>query len=300
MEWTQALRTAINYIEAHIREKISLEDVAARVHLSPFYLQKGFEIVTGCSVTRYIRCRRLYLAALDLAAGHGKVIDAAYRYGFETPESFTKAFVRFHGATPTQVKRDHSKIKPFFPLKITISVQGGEIMEYTVERMEGFRVIGFEREFSFDSAYAEIPKFWDEFSAQYLQPLFSGKEPETPQELAICENMIGEYGVCVDDLTEEKPGVFRYLIAGKYRGGPAPEGMTLFQFPALDWAKFPCRGPMSGALQSVNTKIFNEWLPGNPEYEIAMAANVEWYAGEGETDGDDYEAAIWLPVKKKK
>lgn len=57
---------------------------------------------------------------------------------------------------------------------------------------------------------------------------------------------------------------------------------------------------MPGTLQSVNTKIFNEWLPGNEEYEIAMGANIEWYSAEGNTSDADYESAIWLPVKRKK
>lgn len=298
MEWTETFRQAVGYMETHLLDPITVEDVASHVYLSPFYLQKGFEIMTGYSISRYLRCRRLYLAALDLAANNGKVIDIAYRYGFETPESFTKAFTRFHGATPTQVRADHRRIKPFFPLKIAVSVKGGEEMEYTVERMKGFKIVGVEREFTFDSGYQEIPGFWDEFSAQYLRPLFSGKEPETPREKAVCSFLIGEYGVCIDDTG--KPGVFRYLIAGKYTGGPVPKGMTTFEFPDLEWAKFPCKGSMPGALQSVNTQIFQEWLPGNPEYEIAMGANIEWYAGEGDVSDMDYDAAIWIPVKRKR
>lgn len=295
MEWTEALRRAIAYMEKHLLEPITPEDVAAHVFMSPFYFQKGFEIVTGCSVSRYLRSRRLYLAALDLAADKGRVIDIAYRYGFETPESFTKAFSRFHGATPSQIKADNRRIKTFLPLKITVSVQGGAEMEYTVERMSGFQVIGFQREFFFDSAHLEIPKFWDEFSSRYLGPLFSGKEPETLEEEAVCRHRIGEFGVCIDDGTG---GRFRYLIAGAYQGGPAPEGMTLFSFPDLEWAKFPCPGSMPGALQSVNAQIFNEWLPGNGEYRIAMDANIEWYAPGGDTDCADYEAAIWVPVER--
>lgn len=295
MEWTEALRRAIAYMEKHLLEPITPEDVAAHVFMSPFYFQKGFEIVTGCSVSRYLRSRRLYLAALDLAAGKGRVIDIAYRYGFETPESFTKAFSRFHGATPSQIKADNRQIKTFLPLKITVSVQGGAEMEYTVERMNGFQVIGFQREFFFESAHREIPKFWEEFSSRYLGPLFSGKEPETPEEEAVCRHRIGEFGVCIDDGIG---GRFRYLIAGAYQGGPAPEGMTLFSFPDLEWAKFPCQGSMPGALQSVNAQIFNEWLPGNGEYRIAMDANIEWYAPGGDTDCADYEAAIWVPVER--
>lgn len=295
MEWTESIRAAVAYLEAHIREEIDPEDVARAAGVSPFYLQRGFEILTGFSMGRYLRSRRLYLAALDLAAGKGKVIDVALRYGFETPEGFTKAFTRFHGATPTQVVRDHSRIKTFFPLKIVISIQGGNSMEYTVEKQEAFTLIGFAREIAFDDGYEDCPAFWEEFIPKYLTPLFQGKEPETPQEQAVCRHGVGEFGVCLDGGSGES---FRYLIAGTYRGGPVPQGMELVEFPAMEWAKFPCRGPMAGALQSVNTQIFREWLPGNPEFEMAMAANLEWYAPGG-TDDTDYESAIWLPVKRK-
>lgn len=295
MEWTETLRSVIDYMEEHIREPITAEDVAAHVYVSPFYLQRGFEIVTGYSISKYLRCRRLYLAALDLALDRGKVIDIAYRYGFETPESFTKAFVRFHGATPTQVKKDRRLIKPFFPLKVTISVQGGESMEYTVEHKEKFTVVGFARNFRFESSYQEIPAFWEEFSAQYCTPLLSGKEPQMPEEKAVCTHGIGEFGVCVDE--GGVPDEFRYLIAGRYQGGPVPEGLELFEFPAMDWVVFPCRGPLPGTLQAINTKVFQEWLPGNTEYRITMDANIEWYSN-GETDSDEYQAAIWVPVEK--
>ena len=77
-----------------------------------------------------------------------------------------------------------------------------------------------------------------------------------------------------------------------------PEGMKIFDLPELEWAKFMCTGPMPGALQSVNTKIFRKWLPNNPEYEIAMGVNIEWYF-EGDTRAADYKSAIWIPVKRK-
>ena len=99
MEWLTSIRTAIDYMEEHLTDNISAQDVADRVYLSPFFLQKGFSLMTGYGIGEYIRNRRLYRAALDLKETDDKVIDIALRYGYETPESFTKAFSRFHGAT---------------------------------------------------------------------------------------------------------------------------------------------------------------------------------------------------------
>ena len=110
MEWLSALRAAIDYMEKHLTDDISAQDVGEQVFLSPFFLQRGFTLMTGCGIGEYLRNRRLYQAALDLQRTDEKVIDIALRYGYETPESFTKAFSRFHGATPSQV-RDGAAIR---------------------------------------------------------------------------------------------------------------------------------------------------------------------------------------------
>ncbi len=296
MEWMESLRKSIEYMEGHLEDDISADEVAKEVCMSSFYLQKGFGIMTGYTIGEYLRNRRLYLAALDLIADRGKVIDIAFKYGYDTPESFTKAFTRFHGVSPMQLKKDSTQIRTFLPLKITISIQGGNNMDYSVEKMNGFRVAGFEREFSYENAYEEIPKFWDEIMGKYVMPLFNKEAPETDMEKFICDTMFGMFGVNIDDLPDRSK--FRYMIAGEYHGETVPEGMKVFEFPDMEWAKFRCVGPMPGALQSVNTRIFKEWLPGNPDYDIAFGASIEWY-DKGDPSAADYETGIWLPVKSK-
>ena len=298
MEWVESIRTAIAYMEHHLLEEITVNDVAENVYMSPFYLQKGFKLMTGYTIGEYIRSRRLYLAAIDVVAGGKKVIDLAYKYGYDTPESFTKAFKRFHGVSPSGMQGDTGKIKVFLPLKITISIQGGTDMDYVVEELKGFKVIGFVREFSYDTAYQEIPKYWDEIYNTYMMPLFSKERPENEIEQTISECMIGMYGISIDE--NDMQSTFRYMIAGQYTGGKVPEGMSVYEFPDMEWAKFSCVGPMPGSLQSVNTKIFNEWLPGNPEFEIATGVSIEWYSDDKNTKAADYRSEIWIPVKRKK
>lgn len=297
MEWTETLRRTVDYLEEHLLEDGAAEGAAQAVHLSPLYLQRGFKLVTGYSMGEYVRDRRLYLAGLEAIAGREKVIGLAYKYGYDTPESFSKAFSRFHGVSPAQLRQHPERLVPFLPLKITLSIRGGQGMDFTVEKMESFQLIGVEGEFSPETSYQELPRFWDKFISAHCAPLWAGKAPETALEKAICECNIGEFGVCIDDCAS--PGRFRYLIAGQYDGREAPEGLTVFTLPALEWAKFRCSGPMPEALQSVNTKIFQEWLPGNPEFEIAYGANIEWYSTEKETSAADYESEIWVPVKRK-
>ncbi len=298
MEWLTAMKKSIGFMEDHLCDDISADDVAEEIFMSPFYFQRGFKILTEMTPSEYIRNRRLYLAALDVLDGKEKVIDIALKYRYETPESFTRAFTRFHGVSPVQLKNSPKSLHVFLSLKITISISGGNKMEkldFTVGPMFGFKVIGFERIFDPETSYSEIPEFWDELHEKYLGAVWSGKKDLSEIERAVKENCIGEYGVCIDDIGG---GKFRYLVAGKYCGGKVPDGMTLFEFPDLEWAKFKCVGPMPEALQSVNTRIFKEWLPGNPDYEMSAGYNIEWYDF-GAINGDDYKSAIWIPVSKK-
>ena len=297
MEWLSCIRRAIDYMEHHLGDDISAQDVAEQVYLSPFFLQKGFSVLTGMGIGEYIRNRRLYLAACELMNSEDKVIDIALRYGYETPESFTKAFTRFHGATPSQV-RAGAAITPFLPLTIKLSIQGGTQMDYKIAPRFPFKVIGFQKVFDTESSYREIPAYWDEICEKYAKNVYAGNAPANPYEQALVDNCIGEYGVCIDDIGG---GKFRYLIAGKYTGGDVPEGMVVYEFPRGEWAVFNCIGPNPETLQRVNTQIFREWLPGNPEYELCGNATVEWYdCVNGEMTDPDYHSAVWVPVRRRR
>ena len=296
MEWLSSIRKAIDYIEKHLEEDIGVKDVADEVFLSPFFLQRGFSVMCGCSIGEYIRNRRLYESALKLKNTEDKVIDIACRYGYETPESFAKAFSRFHDATPSQV-RDGAPVRMFLPLTISVQVQGGNQMDCKIVTLFPFKVIGFEGVFDNETSYARIPEFWDEICEKYANNIYAGNEPANPYEKAIMDNCIGEYAVCIDDLGNDS---FRYLIAGRYTGGEVPEGMTLYEFPKGDWAIFDCIGPVPDSLQALNARIFREWLPGNPDYELCGNANVEWYDTiHGEMSDPDYHSAVWIPVRRK-
>ena len=296
MEWLSCIRKTIEIIESDLGCEFSVEDIAGKVFVSPYFLQKGFAIMTGYTLSEYSRGRRLYEAALELQTSDKKVIDIALDYGYETPESFTKAFTRFHGLTPIRV-RAGEPFRTFLPLRISISVQGGNSMDMKTTKMFPFKLIGFEREFTYENAQSDIPKFWDELCEKYAANVYAGNPPANAWEKALVDNCIGEFGVCIDDLDG---GRFRYLVAGRYTGGEVPEGMTVYEFPGGDWAVFDCFGPAPEAIQQMNSRVFNEWLPGNPDYELSGNASIEWYdCINGEKTDADYHSAVWLPIRKK-
>lgn len=291
MDWTESLRKTIDYIEKHLLEDIDKSELGQEAAISPFYLQKGFKLMTGITISEYIRNRRLYLAAQDILLRNEKIIDAAFRYGYESAESFTRAFQRFHGISPAGIRKNPSKIKTYLPLKISVSITGGDALECSVEKMDAFKMVGFCRRFDFETSYQMIPLFWEEFCAAYMQ----GNGPEESRQI-VSRCRIGEFGLCAG-----RPGDasgFDYFIAGIYDESELPDGMAVYELPATEWAKFRCTGPLAGNFQALNTRIFNEWLPENNEFEIAAGMNLEWYSC-GDTAANDYESGIWIPVKRK-
>lgn len=147
--------------------------------------------MTGMGISEYIRNRRLYLAACELQNTDDKVIEIALRYGYETQESFTKAFTCFHGATPSHVHAGVA-IKPFLPLMIKLSVQRGYQTDYKITPMFPFKLIGFQKVFDIETSYQEIPAYWDEICEKYAKNVCAGNAPANSYEQALVDNCIGE------------------------------------------------------------------------------------------------------------
>ena len=128
MEWITGIQSAINYIEDHITEELDYEEIAKESFSSPFHFQRVFSILCGYTLGEYIRNRRLTLAGAELANTQEKVIDVAYKYGYDNPESFAKAFQKFHGILPSQARSNGSRLKSFSRLVLKFSMEGGNVM----------------------------------------------------------------------------------------------------------------------------------------------------------------------------
>lgn len=92
MDWQDRMNRAIAWIEPHLTEEIAWEDAAREACCSLFHFLRMFEVITGLTTAEYVRRRRLSLAAMELASGDAKVIDAGLRYGYDSPDAFARAF----------------------------------------------------------------------------------------------------------------------------------------------------------------------------------------------------------------
>lgn len=285
MEWIESIKKAIDYIETNITEDLTIDSISKHVFISSFYFQKGFSMLCGFSVAEYIRDRRLSLAGNDLISSDEKIIDIALKYQYSSPDSFTKAFTRFHGVTPSALRKDKKMIKSFAPLKINISLEGGYIMNFKIIEKDAFTVIGVSKVFKYENMKKEIPIFWQEH--------YQSEKSKT-----IC----GMYGVCID--TNSGTDQYEYLIADTYRINQEVSSDYVTRcIPKHTWAIFACKGAMPASLQATNHKIYTEWLANCKDYEIAAGYNIEMYTDpakypKGNHD-ENYYSEIWIPVKRK-
>lgn len=287
MSWIESIQKAINYIEEHLHETITMEQIAQEVNASVFHFQRTFSILTDMSIADYIRRRRLTLAAQELINTDSKVIDIAYKYGYDSPEAFTKAFRKQHNVTPSEVRKQQGPLQSYNRLIIQVTLKGAEPMKYNIVEKEKFQVVGVKRTYNCQTGenLQGIPQFWNELNGQGMdKQLFTLNNGQIK----------GVLGVCVPDENYKDNSLIDYWIATDHVG-EVPENMLAMEVPASKWVVFEVRGPMPDAMQNAWKKIFSEWFPSNP-YEPAGTAELEVYTDEDPTSENLY-SEIWIPIK---
>ena len=105
MNWMQCMDDALRYLEDHLTDEIDLGVAAQKAGCSVYNLQRIFSFLVGQSPSEYIRGRRLTLAAEELHSTNGRILDIAVKYGYESQEAFARAFLKFHGVTPSAARK---------------------------------------------------------------------------------------------------------------------------------------------------------------------------------------------------
>lgn len=287
MNWTEGIQQAINYIEDNLDKELDINDIAAQAACSAFYFQKIFGIMCEMTVGEYIRSRRLTLAGSELSNTDIKVIDLALKYGYESPESFTRAFTRFHGITPTKA-RHGGRIRSFSRFKVQIILKGGNTMDYKIVEKEQFTVLEkVERHtVSGGGNLKSIPEFWER----------SHKDGTVQTLLRNASDRSFVFGICYGSGQNDCEH-FDYGIAVECAPDTvAPEGYRISVIPARRWVVSECVGVMPDAIQQLWQDMCSELFPTSglkPTYEM----DIEAYPA-GEMDSPDYRSQIWIPIEK--
>ena len=235
--------------------------------------------------------RRLTLAGEELLSTDAKVIDVALKYGYDSPESFSRAFTRFHGVSPSAVRKG-AAIRSFSRICVKLILTGGSIMEYRIEKKQAAKIICRRREFTKpgdDYTNREIPEFWNECGRDGSIQKLCGYIKDSAQ-------FKGLLGVCFS--TEMTDSGFPYGIGAEYDGESDPQDFEIVEIPAYTYAVFTVRGRMPDAFRETYRKICTEFFP-QSGYEYGNGVEIEVYPS-ADVQNHDYTCEIWIAVKPKK
>ena len=289
MNWINGIQKAIVFFELNIEDgdALDINKIASQANCSEQYFRKLFTIITNLTVSEYIRNRKLSLAGEELLYYDSKVIDVALKYGYETTESFTKAFTRFHGNTPSNIKHTSSGIKSFNKICLKISVEGGNILDYQVVNHDNIRLLC--RTQFFDSSSAE-KNFID--IPDYVRKCYADEKFRALYDLSN-EEFNGKVIAYRDFKDCENDNIMRYNLGVAYDGKDIPEGYHVIEIPAFQWIIFTCKGERPKALQELWYRVYTEFIPSST-YELYDNITMEVCSFFVNED----ICYLWIPVRQ--
>ncbi|MBQ2667410.1 MAG: AraC family transcriptional regulator [Clostridia bacterium] len=293
MEGYTLLQQAIRYIEDHLLEDLNFETVAREVHMSGYEFHRAFRYLSGMTVTAYIRNRRLSLAGQELLETNTRVTDIALKYGYETPESFTKAFTRFHGTAPRNARQAGTPLKLFQPLVVKLIMEGGKTMDYRLEHTKAKEFIALVRSFPNSIASEpdnqDIADFWGEPETRVLVDRLRALRPIGKKDLfGLCSPKDADtfdYGIGV--LVDSDTAHFDADVLLR-------EGYSLWTVEPGTFVVLECLGETGDSIEKMWERFYKEFLP-QMGYKAAQKTDFEVYLEKGRPG---LFCELWIPVEK--
>ncbi len=303
MDWIIGIQHAIDYIEDNLTETIDYEEVAKCCYSSSYHFQRVFSILCGFTLGEYIRNRRLTLAGRELATTNSKVIDVALKYGYESPDSFAKAFQKFHGILPSQARMGGSNLKSFSRLVLKFSLEGGTTMNYRIETKSALTLIGYKRRFT-GTPYASLrqQQEGDFFkTTRAHQWMLKGMSNDKMSDYCVLSNFDDDgYDFYISVTTDayERENLYNSDITGiNFMDKFGFEEIVIPERTYLVFETEKTKMPIPEYFE-IRKQIAAEWLS-NDEYQIVNAPELAIYHW-GITGGyTGRTIEIWIPIEKK-
>ncbi|WP_206207773.1 AraC family transcriptional regulator [Virgibacillus profundi] len=290
MDSLKNMNDAIKYIEENLTDEIDFKAVARLAHCSEYHFKRMFSFLAGITLSAYIRRRRLSLAALELNNSNNKVIDVAIKYGYNSPDSFTRAFQNLHGITPSEARNNGHQLKAYPLMTFQLSIRGGNEMNYRIEQREAFNIVGLMKRvpIMFEGENPEISAMWKSLTMEKIDQLkkLSNVEPI---------GMIQASTNFSEGRMEEKGELDQYIGVATIQG--CPENFSKLEVPALTWAIFESTGPFPSTLQETWGRIYSEWFPSS-NYQVTEGPEILSIKTKDLTSST-VKSEIWIPVSKK-
>ena len=290
MDSLKKMNEALNYIEENLTNDIVLKEVARLAYCSEYHFQRMFSFLAGVTLSEYIRRRRLTLAAFELNNSNLRIIDVAIKYGYNSPDSFTRAFQNLHGITPSEARNNGQSLKAYPRMTFQLSIKGGNVMNYRIEEKEAFRIVGIKKRVPivFHGVNPDIASMWESLNNETIKQLKNISNVEPIGLLSASTNFS-------EGRMEEKGELDHYI--GVATTIECPTNLTHLEVPASIWAVFQSIGPFPDTLQKIWGRIYSEWFPSS-KYEQKEGPEILWNADKDITS-PNFRSEIWLPISRK-
>lgn len=165
----QNMNEAINYIENNLQEKISYKKIAEILGVNEYTMKILFSVLCDVSIAEYIRNRRLSSAGLELCTTDEKIVDIAIKYQYDNATSFSRAFTKFYGMKPSEVRENQNNLK-VYP-KIIFSEKEIKVpkIEYSIVQRNPVILYGKGIKTTHKEIEKDAPKFFREMIDNYKE-----------------------------------------------------------------------------------------------------------------------------------
>ena len=290
MDSLSSMNNAMVYIEEHLTDDINYSEVSKIAYCSEYHFKRMFSFLSGISLSEYIRRRRLTLAALDLKDRDLRIIDVAVKYGYNSADSFSRAFHSIHGILPSEARSENAQLKAYPRMTFQLSIQGGYKMNYRIVEKEAFKLVGFKKRVPvvFKDVNPEIAKMTERLTLEVIKQLKAISNVEPTGIISASTNFS-------EGRMEERGELDHYI--GVATSSDETSEFDVLKIEASTWAVFESIGPFPKTLQNVWGRIYSEWFPSSG-YEAAPGPEILWNESP-DTGNPKYRSEIWIPVKKK-
>ncbi|HET7658475.1 MAG TPA: AraC family transcriptional regulator [Bacillales bacterium] len=290
MDSLEKMNEGLSFVEDHLTDEIDFQKVANLAYCSEYHFKRMFSFLAGVSLSEYIRRRRLTLAAFELRDDNVKVIDIALKYGYNSPDSFTRAFQNLHGISPSEARKQSRSLKAYPRMTFRLSIEGGNEMNYRIEEKAAFRIVGIKKRVPiiFHGVNPEIASMAEGLKGEMIDKLKALSNVEPLGILQASTNFS-------EGRMEEKGEQDHYIGVATTKDGP--EDLTQLEVPASTWGVFEAIGPFPDTLQDVWGRIYAEWFPSS-NFELKEGPEILWN-DDKDVNSPTFRSEIWIPILKK-
>ncbi len=290
MSWSDRLNRAIEYIEHNLDADLCVDDVAEITCCSRFHFHRMFLASFDITLADYVRNRRFTQAAIDVVNSDAKIVDIAMKYGYVSPNAFTRAFREVHGVNPSEARREQVRLTTHDRASLPLETREVNKMDYKIVEIPSFKIIGKSKHFEFNDFAKNGPKFWKEYVA-------------SDEYKALCRISQGRPGAVTGApllsayFPEEKSerDEFVDVMGIEHGAGNHPESYECHVVPAATYAQFECS--YLGSMKT-NRYIYGEWFAATGSERDSDKPDIVSYFPMPFSHFSQMAVRWWIPIRR--